>query len=74
MLPPLQLLDARFPGRPAFDTAVSRALLTQVAAGETGVGDAQQRWIFIGGLAVTAVVTIWITRIARRALVREAGV
>ena len=27
-----------------------------------------QRWIFIGGLVVTAVVTILITRIARRAL------
>jgi uncharacterized membrane protein YdjX (TVP38/TMEM64 family) len=48
--------------------------LAAVAAGETGVGDAQQRWIFIGGLLVTAVVTIWITRIARRALVRTAGV
>jgi uncharacterized membrane protein YdjX (TVP38/TMEM64 family) len=45
--------------------------LAAVAAGETGVGDAQQRWIFLGGLAVTAVVTILITRIARRAL-REA--
>jgi lipoate-protein ligase A len=27
------LLDVRFPGRPAYDTAVSRALLTRVAAG-----------------------------------------
>ncbi|MCP3983035.1 MAG: lipoate--protein ligase family protein [bacterium] len=34
MSKPLDLLDARFPGRPAFDTAVSRALLTRVAAGE----------------------------------------
>lgn len=33
MRPPLQLLGARFPGRAAFDTAVSRALLTQVASG-----------------------------------------
>ncbi len=33
---PLQVLDARFPGRAAFDTAVSRALLTRVAAGLEG--------------------------------------
>ncbi len=45
--------------------------LAAVTAGETGVGDAQQRWIFLGGLAVTAMVTILITRIARSAL-REA--
>ncbi|MCP5056098.1 MAG: lipoate--protein ligase family protein [bacterium] len=30
----LDLLQARFPGRPAFDTAISRALLTRVATGE----------------------------------------
>lgn len=34
MSEPLDLLEARFPGRPAFDTAISRALLTQVANGE----------------------------------------
>lgn len=33
---PLELLTARFPGRAAFDTAVSRALLTRVAAGGAG--------------------------------------
>ncbi|MBW2243131.1 MAG: lipoate--protein ligase family protein [Deltaproteobacteria bacterium] len=34
MSEPLDLLQARFPGRPAFDTAISRALLTRVASGE----------------------------------------
>ena len=41
--------------------------LAAIASGESG-DDAQQRWIFLGGLAVTAVVTLLITRIARRAL------
>lgn len=34
MKPPLRLFDKRFPGRPAYDTAVSRALLMHVAAGD----------------------------------------
>ncbi len=47
--------------------------LADLAAGETGVGSAQERWIFIGGLIVTAVVTVLITRIARRALADATG-
>ncbi len=47
--------------------------LAGLAAGETGVGSAQERWIFIGGLIVTAVVTVLITRIARRALADATG-
>lgn len=34
MLPPLSVVRQTFPGRPAFGTAVSRAILIQVAAGE----------------------------------------
>lgn len=33
---PLELLTAQFPGRAAFDTAISRALLNRVAAGQVG--------------------------------------
>lgn len=33
---PVRLLDRRFAGRPAYDTAVSRALLTRVASGACG--------------------------------------
>ena len=47
--------------------------LADLAAGETGVGSTQERWIFIGGLIVTAVVTVLITRIARRALSDATG-
>ncbi len=47
--------------------------LAGLAAGETGVGSVQERWIFIGGLIVTAVVTVLITRIARRALADATG-
>jgi uncharacterized membrane protein YdjX (TVP38/TMEM64 family) len=42
--------------------------LASIAAGETGASDATRRWIFLIGLAVTVLVTVVITRIARRAL------
>ncbi len=35
-MPPVRLLERRFAGRPAYDTAVSRALLTRVGSGACG--------------------------------------
>lgn len=46
--------------------------LAAVAAGDVEQGGAQ-RAFFLFGLAITVVVTVWITRLARRALDREAG-
>jgi len=45
--------------------------LAEIAAGERAATDTQQRLIFYAGLAVTAVVTVAVTRIARRALQEE---
>jgi uncharacterized membrane protein YdjX (TVP38/TMEM64 family) len=42
--------------------------LAGIAAGESGASAAAERWIFFSGLLVTAVVTVLITRIARRTL------
>jgi len=42
--------------------------LAAIAAGQAGPAPGVQRWITWVGLGVTAVVTVWITRIARRAL------
>jgi len=47
--------------------------LSKLAGGETGAGDSTQRIILFAGLGVTAVVTILVTRIARRALLRATG-
>jgi uncharacterized membrane protein YdjX (TVP38/TMEM64 family) len=47
--------------------------LAAIAGGETGARDASQQALFFGGLVVTAVVTILVTRIARRALAQATG-
>ena len=47
--------------------------LAALAAGETGGQDTAQRIFFIAGLLVTAVVTVFVTRVARRALAEATG-
>jgi uncharacterized membrane protein YdjX (TVP38/TMEM64 family) len=47
--------------------------LATIAAGEGGPDAGAQRWITWVGLAITAIVTVAITRIARRALVAATG-
>ena len=47
--------------------------LAALASGETGGQDTAQRIFFIVGLAITFVVTLFVTRVARRALAEATG-
>ncbi len=47
--------------------------LASLASGDTGASEATRRWIFLGGLLITVVATVVITRVARRALHEATG-